>query len=58
MPALSWAELLGDVDFSHRSILTTSLASAGNATVPADDGLKVICAWPVSGQYGAGSRVL
>ncbi|KAK1246591.1 hypothetical protein MKX08_000393 [Trichoderma sp. CBMAI-0020] len=58
MPVLSWTELLGDVAVSHRSILSTSLASAGNATVPADDGLKVVCAWPVSGQYGPGSRIL
>ncbi|KAL7896445.1 hypothetical protein HDV63DRAFT_249195 [Trichoderma sp. SZMC 28014] len=58
MPALSWAESLGDVAVSHGSILSASLASAGNATIPADDGLKVICAWPVSGQYGPGSRIL
>ncbi|KAL7923709.1 hypothetical protein ACQKWADRAFT_289103 [Trichoderma austrokoningii] len=52
MPALSWAESLGDVAVFHRSILS------GNATNPADDGLRVICAWPVSGQYGPGSRIL
>ncbi|KAL9476458.1 hypothetical protein ACSS6W_006299 [Trichoderma asperelloides] len=58
MPALSWAESLGDAAVSHHSILSASLASAGNATNPADDVLKVVCAWPVSGQYGPGSRVL
>ncbi|KAL2795287.1 hypothetical protein BJX66DRAFT_171393 [Aspergillus keveii] len=31
---------------------------AGNATNATDLGLEVICAWPVSGQYGPGTRVL
>lgn len=29
--------------------------TAANGTSP---GLRVVCAWPVSGQYGPGSRVL
>ncbi|EHK27109.1 uncharacterized protein TRIVIDRAFT_6301, partial [Trichoderma virens Gv29-8] len=40
------------------SNLSASVASASNAVNPVDDGLQVICAWPVSGSYGAGSRVL
>ncbi|ETR99849.1 hypothetical protein M419DRAFT_54116, partial [Trichoderma reesei RUT C-30] len=54
MPALSWDALLSDAIVSHGSNLSVSLASANNATKP----VEVICAWPVSGQYGAGSRVL
>ncbi|KAL7793624.1 hypothetical protein V8C37DRAFT_378500 [Trichoderma ceciliae] len=58
MPALSWAMSLSDAVVSHYGSLSDSLASASNATNPAGDGLRVICAWPVSGQYGPGSRVL
>ncbi|KAH0495118.1 hypothetical protein TgHK011_008685 [Trichoderma gracile] len=54
MPALSWDASLSDAIVSHGGNLSVSLASATNATNP----VKVICAWPVSGQYGAGSRVL
>ncbi|KAL2862807.1 uncharacterized protein BJX67DRAFT_289615 [Aspergillus lucknowensis] len=32
-----------------------SVVATGNAT---DVGLQVVCAWPVSGQYGPGTRVL
>ncbi|CAJ2504991.1 Uu.00g123850.m01.CDS01 [Anthostomella pinea] len=38
--------------FVDRDTITNST----NATVA--DALQVVCAWPVSGQYGAGSRVL
>ncbi|GJN81595.1 hypothetical protein PLIIFM63780_005130 [Purpureocillium lilacinum] len=31
---------------------------ASNAAGSGDDALQVICAWPVSGQYGPGSRIL
>ncbi|KAL6863503.1 hypothetical protein J3F83DRAFT_191031 [Trichoderma novae-zelandiae] len=58
MPALSWAASLSDAVVSGGSNLSASLASAGNATTTADGSLRVICAWPVSGQYGPGSRVL
>lgn len=36
-------------------VLNTLNATATNAT---SDALQVICAWPVSGQYGPGSRIL
>ncbi|KAL2802976.1 hypothetical protein BJX63DRAFT_413312 [Aspergillus granulosus] len=42
------------VALSSFPLLPRSDAS-GNAT---DPGLKVVCAWPVSGQYGPGTRVL
>ncbi|KAJ5098296.1 hypothetical protein N7532_005297 [Penicillium argentinense] len=48
MPAIPISELLGS-QFVQRSV------TAHNAT---DPGLAVICAWPVSGQYGPGTRVL
>ncbi|KAJ0415383.1 hypothetical protein BJY00DRAFT_327110 [Aspergillus carlsbadensis] len=37
------------------SLLASLYPSTGNAT---DLGLEVVCAWPVSGQYGPGTRVL
>ncbi|KAI5458812.1 hypothetical protein BGZ63DRAFT_432319 [Mariannaea sp. PMI_226] len=37
------------------NIRETALLSPGNST---DNALKVICAWPVSGQYGPGTRIL
>jgi hypothetical protein len=49
------------------SILLDSLAKldvAINSTLPglgtnsASHSLQVVCAWPVSGQYGPGSRIL
>ena len=36
---------------------TATANSTGNST-NADLGIGVVCAWPVSGQYGPGSRVL
>lgn len=47
MPALFYAPELVDL---------ASRAAQGNSTVYPP--LKVVCAWPVSGQYGPGSRVL
>ncbi|KAF9731965.1 hypothetical protein PMIN03_000083 [Paraphaeosphaeria minitans] len=44
MPALLPTPELADV----------AIRATGNAT----EGLRVVCAWPVSGQYGPGSRVL
>lgn len=41
------------LDMYNATLASTS--AAGNTT---DDVLMVICAWPVSGQYGPGSRVL
>ncbi|KAF3390235.1 hypothetical protein F1880_009018 [Penicillium rolfsii] len=53
MPAVPSAiELLGTT-LVHRS--TNLTTPAANATEKA---LEVICAWPVSGQYGPGTRVL
>lgn len=53
MPAVPSAiELLGTT-LVHRS--TNLTAPAANAT---EKVLEVVCAWPVSGQYGPGTRVL
>ncbi|KAK1093460.1 hypothetical protein LTR48_002275 [Friedmanniomyces endolithicus] len=49
MPALPYFPLLQTL--AER----TDTAQAANASSPA---LQVVCAWPVSGQYGPGSRVL
>ncbi|KAK1028572.1 hypothetical protein LTR33_017334 [Friedmanniomyces endolithicus] len=49
MPALPYFPLLQTL--AGR----TDTAQAANASTPA---LQVVCAWPVSGQYGPGSRVL
>ncbi|KAF2812966.1 uncharacterized protein BDZ99DRAFT_486380 [Mytilinidion resinicola] len=51
---------------SSASFLTTFVAQSAatnftsytNATNATSDALRVVCAWPVSGQYGPGSRVL
>ncbi|KAF7563387.1 hypothetical protein G7046_g717 [Stylonectria norvegica] len=52
MPALLATSLLAD----QHAISNISASSLGaNASNPA---LQVVCAWPVSGQYGPGSRVL
>lgn len=37
-------------------LLELSARSAANSTSPAP--LQVVCAFPVSGQYGAGSRIV
>ncbi|RDW61429.1 hypothetical protein BP5796_11321 [Coleophoma crateriformis] len=38
-----------------RDAIAANTSAAGNAT---GDVLQVVCAWPVSGQYGPGSRIL
>jgi hypothetical protein len=51
MPAIpSPAELLENI-LVHRN----TEAISHNTTAPV---LEVVCAWPVSGQYGPGTRVL
>jgi hypothetical protein len=54
MPALSPDLLQNIYALASRSDFDNSSASAGNG----GDTLQVICAWPVSGQYGIGSRAL
>ncbi|KAL6798412.1 hypothetical protein J3E68DRAFT_399725 [Trichoderma sp. SZMC 28012] len=58
MPPPSWGISLSDAVVSQSGRLSASVASANTATNSVDGSLKVICAWPVSGSYGAGSRVL
>ncbi|KAI1779081.1 hypothetical protein F4818DRAFT_238838 [Hypoxylon cercidicola] len=54
MPALTSALLLNNIAGRNESLnAATSLAS--NAT---ENVIQVVCAWPVSGQYGPGSRIL
>ncbi|KAL3418819.1 hypothetical protein PVAG01_09040 [Phlyctema vagabunda] len=40
------------------ALLQTLVEPNGTIAANSTDALKVICAWPVSGQYGPGSRVL
>ncbi|XXH02797.1 hypothetical protein Hte_009184 [Hypoxylon texense] len=55
MPALTSALLLNNIAGRNESFnAATSLASNGTA----ENVIQVICAWPVSGQYGPGSRIL
>ncbi|CAG8006519.1 unnamed protein product [Penicillium olsonii] len=55
MPAIPPLETLLENTLVHREIL----ASPQNSTVVASaKALEVICAWPVSGQYGPGTRAL
>ncbi|KAL6825811.1 hypothetical protein J3E69DRAFT_335096 [Trichoderma sp. SZMC 28015] len=58
MPPPSWGTSLSDAVVSQSGVLPASVASANITTNSVDGSLKVICAWPVSGSYGAGSRVL
>ncbi|KAH8684379.1 hypothetical protein BGZ60DRAFT_466844 [Tricladium varicosporioides] len=51
MPALSSTSLFNTLVTRNAS----TISSSTNATGPA---LQVVCAWPVSGQYGPGSRAL
>lgn len=52
MPAIFFPADLSESQFVQRS---TDILSVHNAS---DPGLDVVCAWPVSGQYGPGTRVL
>ncbi|KAI1483357.1 hypothetical protein F4774DRAFT_160074 [Daldinia eschscholtzii] len=59
MPALP-STLLLETIASRNATLESTIALASNATngTNSDDAVQVICAWPVSGQYGPGSRIL
>jgi hypothetical protein len=52
LPEIDFLTLLSDT--SNKSFSNSSTQDDNNSLSP----LKVICAWPVSGQYGAGSRFL
>ncbi|TVY39929.1 hypothetical protein LSUB1_G005047 [Lachnellula subtilissima] len=57
MPAFSPASLINTATIISRN----ATAIATNASIPNaanTTALQVICAWPVSGQYGPGSRIL
>lgn len=43
---------------AFHALFELSTRSAANATSSLPPPLKVVCAFPVSGQYGAGSRIL
>ncbi|KAI1658788.1 hypothetical protein F4813DRAFT_356270 [Daldinia decipiens] len=59
MPALPSTLLLNTIA-GRNGTLESAIVLASNATNAAntDEIVQVICAWPVSGQYGPGSRVL
>lgn len=45
--------------FNHTATATaTAAANSTGSSTNAGLGIGVVCAWPVSGQYGPGSRVL
>jgi hypothetical protein len=52
MPTISSTSLLSDIFARNVATPNSTITESHDAT------LKVICAWPVSGQYGPGSRVL
>ncbi|KAF2433379.1 hypothetical protein EJ08DRAFT_583857 [Tothia fuscella] len=54
MPAL--ASVDAAVNLTHYVLVANTTLNA--ATNLSDSALQVVCAWPVSGQYGPGSRVL
>ena len=55
MPVLLPPEPLLRLSFAARDVAANATQ---NATAPGTTPLQVICAWPVSGQYGPGSRFL
>ncbi|KAI6085022.1 hypothetical protein F4821DRAFT_162852 [Hypoxylon rubiginosum] len=54
MPALASTLLLNNIAGRNES-LNAATSLAANAT---ENVIQVVCAWPVSGQYGPGSRIL
>lgn len=57
MPALLWTPDLPGLD-TLRDLALLAIRSPDAVAVNNEDPLNVVCAWPVSGQYGPGSRVL
>jgi len=55
MPTLPATTVLDSLAASTTGVPPSSLAANATATANA---LRVVCAWPVSGQYGPGSRIL
>lgn len=51
MPAILTPETLLESALVHRSAESVAQNATSNA-------LEVVCAWPVSGQYGPGTRYL
>ncbi|KAG5912804.1 hypothetical protein E4U42_001804, partial [Claviceps africana] len=58
MPALSLGPVLSTTARRAIGINVTNSASVTDVANVAALGLEVVCAWPVSGQYGPGSRIL
>ncbi|KAK0630519.1 hypothetical protein B0T17DRAFT_489520, partial [Bombardia bombarda] len=56
MPVLLPSSLLSNLSNHHAP--TDLLALSTRALNSTEDALQVVCAWPVSGQYGIGSRIL
>ncbi|KAI1092792.1 hypothetical protein F5B19DRAFT_452742 [Rostrohypoxylon terebratum] len=57
MPALSSTLLLDNL-VTRNITLDSATSALPSNTSATENALQVICAWPVSGQYGPGSRVL
>ncbi|KAI0126025.1 hypothetical protein BJ170DRAFT_458380 [Xylariales sp. AK1849] len=57
MPVLPLTSLLTNALVVSRNT-TTEFAVSSQGANATGDGLQVVCAWPVSGQYGPGSRAL
>jgi len=57
MPVLASTSLLDSLAAST-TVASPPLALAAANSTASRDALRVVCAWPVSGQYGPGSRIL
>jgi hypothetical protein len=57
MPALSSTQPMSTTLIQAIAETSSHIVSRNTSIAP-DSGVQVICAWPVSGQYGPGSRVL
>ncbi|KID75629.1 hypothetical protein MBR_04880, partial [Metarhizium brunneum ARSEF 3297] len=56
MPAVSSAQLMSRI--VSDALATSNYLFARNDSNSTEPGIEVVCAWPVSGQYGPGSRIL
>ncbi|EXV06647.1 hypothetical protein X797_001367 [Metarhizium robertsii] len=55
MPAVSSAQLMSRI--VSDALATSNYLFARSDSNSAEPGIEVVCAWPVSGQYGPGSRI-
>ena len=58
MPVVALLNLVNQTATATATAIATAAANSTDSSTNAGLGIGVVCAWPVSGQYGPGSRVL